>query len=250
LLGAPFMDQAAGFEPKECRLPEFRSEVVDELGLIFITFNPDAVSVNESLASLVERSKAEGWEMNKQVIVDAVEQDNKYNWKIQIETYMEFYHHIGAHKDSLEEESPGGRSWCEEDKGTWTAVHGGRKPNLTPEELAEKPSGTLINAYPLLMMGMNKKRCGFRILFPVGPNRTKSIIYSMARPEEIGTPEFEAGRAERKAKSEIVNREDNEVNDMQQFGALSSVAVVGRFSHLEACSWHLAEYVRRRIAAY
>ena len=49
--------------------------------------------------------------------------------------------------------------------------------------------------------------------------------------------------------TEIVNQEDNAVNDMQQIGAASSLARISRFSHLEASSWHRAEYVRRRFSA-
>jgi phenylpropionate dioxygenase-like ring-hydroxylating dioxygenase large terminal subunit len=249
LLGAPFMDQAAGFEPKECRLPEFRSEVVDELGLIFITFSDTVSSIGASLENLCARARQEGWDMKNKVIVNAVEQDNKYNWKIQVETYMECYHHIGAHLKSLEAESPGGRSWCEEDHGSYTVCHNGRKPNVTPEELAEKPPGYLVLVYPLLMLGVNKRWGGFRILFPVGPNRTKSIIYDLRSPEQVAAPDFEEQMAKNREMSAIINEEDNAVNDMQQVGAASAVARVGRFSHLEASSWHMAEYVRRHIVS-
>jgi phenylpropionate dioxygenase-like ring-hydroxylating dioxygenase large terminal subunit len=181
------------------------------------------------------------------VIVDVVDQDNAYNWKIQVETYMECYHHIGAHKDSLEADSPGGRSWCEEDKGTWTVCHNGTRANATPEQLAEKPPGCLVLVYPLLMIGRSPKRAGFRILFPVGPNRTKSRIFTLMSRERVEAPDFEEKLAEGRAKSAIINREDNEVNDMQQLGAASAVAQVGRFSHLEASSWHMAEHIRRAL---
>jgi phenylpropionate dioxygenase-like ring-hydroxylating dioxygenase large terminal subunit len=247
LLGAPFMDQAEGFAPKECRLPEFRSEIVADLGLIFVTFNPDISPISERIESLCARARAEGWDMADQVIVDVVDQDNKYNWKIQVETYMECYHHIGAHLKSLEADSPGGRSWCEEDMGSWTVCHWATKPGATPEELEEKPSGNLVLVYPLLMMGVNHKHAGFRILFPEGPNRTKSRIFSMMRRAEVEAPDFEEKLAKGRAMSEIINQEDNAVNDMQQIGAGSAVAEIGRFSHLEASSWHMAEHIRQCI---
>jgi phenylpropionate dioxygenase-like ring-hydroxylating dioxygenase large terminal subunit len=249
LLGAPFMEQAAGFRPKDCRLPEFRSEVVDELGLIFMTFNDKVGSIGLQLESLCQRARDEDWDMKNQVIVQMTEQDNKYNWKIQVETYMECYHHIGAHRNSLEDMSPGGRSWCEEDHGSWTACHNGRNPNATPEDLVENPPGYLVLVYPLLMLGVSKRWGGFRILFPVGPNRTKSIIYDMRRQAQVDDPGFAAQMEKDRALSAVINQEDNAVNDMQQFGAASAVARVGRFSHLEASSWHMAEYVRRGIAA-
>ena len=106
LLGAPFMDRAKGFPPKDYRLPEFRLEIVEALGLIFVTLNQDISPISERLAKLVERAEAEGWDYANRVIVDVVDQDNAYNWKIQVETYMEYYHHIGAHKQSLERSRP------------------------------------------------------------------------------------------------------------------------------------------------
>ena len=249
LLGAPFMDRAKGFPPKDYRLPEFRLEIVEALGLIFVTLNQDISPISERIASLVARAEAEGWDLANKVIVDVVDQDNAYNWKIQVETYMEYYHHIGAHKNSLEAESPGGRSWCEEQDhdGTWSIAHGGIPANWTEEQIAEKPPGSLILVYPLLMIGRSKKRASFRILFPVGPNRTKSRIFMLMTKEEAEAPDFEKSLAEKRAKSAIINREDNEVNDLQQLGAGSAVAKVGRFSHLEACSWHLAEHIRKQL---
>ena len=102
--------------------------------------------------------------------------------------------------------------------------------------------------YPLLMLGGAPNRpVGFRILFPVGPNRTKSRIYTLMTKEAAAAPDFEEQLAKHCALSEIINREDNEVNDLQQLGAGSAVAKVGRFSHLEACSWHLAEHIRKQI---
>ncbi len=248
LLGAPFMDRAEGFDVKNCRLPEFRSEVVDELGLIFITFSATRSSISADLASLCQRARAENWDMKNKLIVDMTEQDNKYNWKIQVETYMECYHHIGAHKDSLEDKSPGGRSWCEEDHGSWTVCHNGQRPNMTQEELAEHPPGYLVLVYPLLMLGVNPNWGGFRILFPVGPNRTRSIIYGLRSKAQVEAPDFAEKMEKERALSATINDEDNAVNDLQQVGAGSMVAEIGRFSHLEASSWHMAQYIRRHIA--
>lgn len=42
LLAAAFMDQAGGFDRSECRLPEVRTEILDETGLIFIALSEEA----------------------------------------------------------------------------------------------------------------------------------------------------------------------------------------------------------------
>jgi phenylpropionate dioxygenase-like ring-hydroxylating dioxygenase large terminal subunit len=90
LLGAPFMEQAANFDPKACRLPEVRTEIVEPLGLIFITFSQTAESIGDRLGDLCERLK--NWRMGELVGVQPSELDAKFNWKIQLETGMECYH--------------------------------------------------------------------------------------------------------------------------------------------------------------
>jgi phenylpropionate dioxygenase-like ring-hydroxylating dioxygenase large terminal subunit len=244
LLGAPFMEQAAEFEPKACRLPEIRSEIVAGLGLIFITFNPEAEPIGPKLQDLADNLAPLG--VTDYVVVAAREYDNKFNWKIQVETYMECYHHIGAHRESIEPTSPGHLSWCDEDKPGWTMCHAGVKPDL-PADHPDGESFGLVLVYPLTMIGITSKMMDIQILVPVGPNRTKSTwIYLMKRDEAMA-PDKDEKLAKRLERMDEINNEDLAVNDMQQYGAGSHLAEPGRFSHLEACSWHLAEYVRRHV---
>lgn len=247
LLGTPFMEQVDGFRPRDCRLPEVRSEIVDGLGLIFITFNDQAPSIGEKLRSLAERVERYQW--RGQVVVDTNDTVNQYNWKILIETYMECYHHIGAHSESLQPYKPGGLSWCEDEHDGWSVCHSILRKDLPPEKAKGFYDNELLLAYPMLLMGANPARCGFQVLLPQGPNQTRLIKYSLARPEEIGTPEF-AERLERgRERGALIQSEDNAVNDMQQLGAGSMLARTGRLSHLENSVWHLAEYIRARITA-
>ncbi len=249
LLGAPFMDHARGFPPQDCRLPEFRLEILDPLGLIFVTFNETIAPVGEKFASLAARATEEGWDFADQVIVDLMDQDNAYNWKIQVETYMECYHHIGAHAETAEPDSPGGRSWCEAGDGTYSVCHGGKPASVTPEQLKEKPPLRFLLVYPMLMIHKDGRSTGFRILFPEAPDRTRSRVFSLKRREETEAPDFAQKMEERRKLVDRINQEDNAVNDLQQIGAASSVAQAGRFSHLEACSWQLAEHIRRQLRA-
>ena len=247
LLGAPFMDRARDFAPENCRLPEFRLEILDPLGLIFVTFSQEAPPVAKALATLAERAVTEDWGFADRLITDVMDQDNVYNWKIQIETYMECYHHIGAHKDTAEPESPGGRSWCEADNGVYTVCHGGKPADATPEELAERPPLRFFLVYPMLMIHKDGKNTGFRILFPVSPGRTRSRVFTLRTAEDVARPDYAERMEKRRQLIDRINEEDNAVNDMQQIGAMSAVARVGRFSHLEACSWHLAQYIRDKL---
>src|ERR1700743_451404 len=123
------MEQAAGFTPKDCRLPEIRSEIVEPLGLIFITFSDQASPIGERLQDFIARYA--NWRFADLVAVRLREDDpqkdpwtrNNFNWKVQIETFMECYHHIGAHPETFEIAQPARLSSCEEGKPGWTICH-------------------------------------------------------------------------------------------------------------------------------
>jgi phenylpropionate dioxygenase-like ring-hydroxylating dioxygenase large terminal subunit len=261
LIGAPLMEQAAGFDKKAIRLPEFRSEVVEELGLIFVTFSESINSITERLSTLCDRATTHGWDLKDQVVVQTLHQTNLYNWKVQVETYVECYHHIGGHSESLQKIMPAGLSRCEEDKGTWTICHAGLNKNLSnlsPEErctvaafakdaIAGDTLGHIVVIYPCTLVTFMKGGGDIRILSPISPGVTKSTILTTRQFAQTQAPEFSQWLAEYTATAEMVNKEDNDINLMQQIGVLSSRAAVGRFSHLEAGAWHLAQFVRRRI---
>ncbi len=132
LLGVPFMDKAAEFDPKECRLPEIRSEIVEDLGFIFVTFSDTAESISERLEDLCVRLK--NWQVNELVAVEPSELDAAFNWKIQIETGMECLHHFAAHPETFEVNFPTRLSWCEDSKRGWTICHSPARPEA-PEEV-------------------------------------------------------------------------------------------------------------------
>jgi phenylpropionate dioxygenase-like ring-hydroxylating dioxygenase large terminal subunit len=254
LLGAPFMEQAANFDPKTCTLPEVRSEIIEPLGLIFISFSDSVGSISERLSGLIEHLAPAN--LKDMVVVDTRETENDYNWKILIETFMECYHHIGAHRDTLEPNFPARLSYVEDEKHGWSLCHSPLREDLVEEAYSddEKRPFSLYNIYPTLLMGSGmdlsrSDRINFITVIPVGPNKVISKRHTLVARSLIGTDSLEQRLQAQKDRGAKINKEDNEVNDMQQIGAASSFAPVGRLSHLEGSVWHLAEYVRKRLAA-
>ena len=260
LLAAPFMEQAEGFDPKSCRLPEMRTEIVEPLGMIFVTFSETVGSISERLGDLCERLK--NWKLGELVGVEPSEMDAAFNWKIQIETGMECYHHFAAHPETFEVNHPARLSWCEGSKAGWTICHSPAREGLPDEaytlglpvfpDLApdERRVFDLYHIYPLTRLAVFPDRLVFRLLTPVAPNRTLSRSIWLVRPEVAARPDLiEAAFESRREFNEKATKEDNDVNEMQQIGAGASLARVGRLSHLEATVWHLAEYVRGKLAA-
>jgi phenylpropionate dioxygenase-like ring-hydroxylating dioxygenase large terminal subunit len=253
LLGAPFMEQAEGFSPKECRLPEVRTEIVEGLGLIYITFSETVGSISERLEGLCERLAPAG--MKDMVVFQTRIIENDYNWKILIETFMECYHHIGAHRETLEPNFPARLSWVEDEKQGWSVCHSPLREEIVHEAYMDddKRPFSLYLVYPSLLMGSamdveRSERMNFITVTPVGPNKVITKRHMLVRPEDA-TDELREKMEKQRERFKKVNDEDNAVNDMQQIGAASSFARLGRLSHLEGSVWHLAEYVRNRLTA-
>jgi phenylpropionate dioxygenase-like ring-hydroxylating dioxygenase large terminal subunit len=270
LLGAPFMDQAAGFEPKQCRLPEIRSEIVEPLGLIFITFSEQPSSISDRLGDLSERYA--NWHFDKLVAVRPREEGmeesadrwvkNRYNWKVQVETFMECYHHIGAHLETFEVEQPARLSSCEDAKQGWTICHSPfRKespdsaytiglPVVETLTAEERRTCDYVLIFPYTLLSIRPDSAGVVILIPVDPKTTLSRSFTLVTAEAAAAPGLVAEKfGALKDFFAKAMKEDNDVNEMQQIGAASRYAPIGRLSHLELTVAHLADYVRSRIGS-
>lgn len=258
LVVAPFMDKIEGFDTKRCSLPRIRSEVVD--GTIYICFSDETPSLAPRLAAFSERMKP--YRLNDLILAYTVEFTCEFNWKIAVETFMESYHHIGAHARTLQDEHPGGLSWGEEDHGAWAASHQPLRPdlptsaNLTsglppfpdlPDEMA-RDSGLYL-VYPVNLIGTHADRIHWTTLIPLAANKTKWVRHVLVQPEAADLPNLPEIAAGLKEAGLRIADEDLGVNSMQQYGATSSFASVGRVSHLESAVWQLSEYVRRQVAA-
>lgn len=262
LLGAPLMD-GTDLARSSCRLPEYRSEVVDELGLIFVSFSTSVAPISERLASLCERARQEGWGLKDQLVISDQPMMNNFNWKIQAETYMECYHHLGGHLETLEKVFPAALSGPEPDHGAWSVCHirlTDRLDRLSETERATADAlapgggpgdtvGHLVMIYPLTLITVMPGGCDLRFLRPIGPARTAARVLATRDGAEVAQPGFEQWLEEFNAGWDVINKEDNDMNDLQQVGVSSSRAAPGRLSRLEACVGYLANYVRRQITA-
>lgn len=258
LVVAPHMEKAEGFDPKRCTLPHIRSEVVE--GTIYICFSDETPSLAPRLASFAERMKA--FRLKDLIVAYSMEFTCEFNWKIAVETFMESYHHIGAHAKTLQDKHPGGLSYGEDSHEAWTASHQPLRPDLPTEtnmqsglppfpdlpDEVRRDSGLYL-IYPFNLIGTHADRIHWTTLIPVSANRTTWVRHVLVQPEALELPNLAEIAARMKAIGQRIADEDLEVNSMQQYGATSTYAQVGRLSHLESAVWQLSDYVRRRIAA-
>lgn len=256
LLGAPLMDQVNGFDTKNCKLPEIRSEIVD--GVIYITFNDKAYSIKDKLSDFSQLMAK--YEMDDLVVGWQVDYVCDFNWKIAVETFMECYHHIGAHRDTVEPMHPGRLTYIDDTRPGWTIAWEPLRPDAKTEEAysnglppfrnltdAELRLDSLALVYPMTLYGITPNRISVTGLIPVGPQKTlwrRNVLVPRATKE---LPEFEEIVKKARLIGDRIAQEDLDVNDMQQIGATSHLARPGRLSHLEKVVWQLADFVRDRV---
>ena len=65
----------------------------------------------------------EKWAAQDLVVVDARSWDCPFNWKVIVENFMESYHHLGAHSQSLQPMMPARDTWTEAERAHYVRCH-------------------------------------------------------------------------------------------------------------------------------
>jgi len=260
LLAAPFMEGSESFDKTKCPLPEVRTEIVDDLGLIFLTFSSTTESIGERLADF--RARYGNFKLGDLASIRVNAMDSAFNWKIQVETFMECYHHIGAHPTTFEVDQPARLSSCDDGKAGWSVCHSPYRAEAPPEA---KMSGLpmfpdlvgpdrdicdYVNIFPNALLAIRPDIISLLVLFPEGPRRTAAHVVTLAHRDALADPPaIEASFARKADFMALAMKEDNAINELQQSGVTSRLARPGRLSQLETTVWDLANYVRRRVSS-
>jgi phenylpropionate dioxygenase-like ring-hydroxylating dioxygenase large terminal subunit len=260
LKAAPFMDKANSFDTRNCSLPEIRSEIV--LGTIYINFSGDAPPLEPRLRGMIKEFAHV--DMDDLIVGYSTDFSCSFNWKIAIETFMECYHHIGAHAKTLQPHSPGGLSWGEDmqdpDQG-WVVLRHPLRDDVPMDFVSrsglphfdgmtdeEKRVGSLYHVFPLNLIGTSADALRWTTILPISAGQTWWIRHHLVRKDALNMPNFAELMETTKENGAVIAGEDVGVNTLQQIGAKSRFAKPGRLSHLEKPVWQLADYVRDRMA--
>lgn len=257
LSGAPSMNQAQDFDRQQCSLPKIRHEVV--FGMIFVTFNAEAPSIAQRLAPLSERFQR--YHFNDLVTAYTLDYDCPYNWKMAIETFMECYHHAAVHRTTLEDSFPGRLSSIIDDGPGWTICHQPLRKNGELSEILtegllpfvglndeQMRYSELVLLYPNCLLSLNPDRITISAILPISTTATQWHRVVLVSRDTAEQEDFAQTVERMKQGSVAIIDEDQWINAEQQRGSRSRLARPGRLSHLETTVWHLANYLKIRMA--
>jgi phenylpropionate dioxygenase-like ring-hydroxylating dioxygenase large terminal subunit len=237
LRGAPLMEQAEGFIASSEKLPVVALEVWQ--GWVFLNLDPSASPLSPSLAELDQKLSPFGFEEFR--LVRTLHFDSPWNWKILVENFMESYHHIGAHPETLNQAFPAKGTYGEDVQGNYLLLE---NPSIDEESIAPFWAGCILPA-------------GLFAIF-----RDKEAPYAFWYQMDIDAPDHFALKVnilvppmlaaqsdvveEIVAATTAIHMEDIPVCEGVWKGVNSRFYKPGRLSHLEKCLWQFYAYLEKR----
>ena len=255
LRAAPYMQECEIFEKGKIHLPALQVETWE--GFVWANFDPGCdESLNHKLASLSERTQR--YNMAKLNLVHRNDTVHKCNWKIMLENFNDFYHHMGLHNKSLQPHYPTEMSAYEPFDGAATIFHalpaestdntlsGGWDPISTLNE-QERSEILNVGIYPNLCITYEPELVNILLLYPLDHQTVGLSEYLLVPEETTRSPNFSEGvKRFNNANKEILD-EDFIGCVRVQAGVNSMFAGKGLLSHLEESARHGNQWIVDRL---
>ncbi len=250
LRGAPMMDAVEDFDERNCRLPCLALEVWE--GFIFVNLDAQANPLTPQLTGL--HALVGDYRFGDLVIAETMTFDSPWNWKILVENFMEAYHHIGTHKETLEPLYPSRQSSVPDNGGQpWTFLWmPGNEP--VPEDQSifpvlddEQRNGLFAAAImPNFLFAASAHNGIWYQLEPRGHDAMNLRIHLLLPPEVVAAMSEE----EKKGIAELIraiHQEDITANEGPWRGLHGALTRQGRLSSFEKAIWQLNQYWSDRL---
>ncbi|MCG8589828.1 MAG: aromatic ring-hydroxylating dioxygenase subunit alpha, partial [Proteobacteria bacterium] len=253
LVGAPMMDGAEGFDRQTCRLPELRSELWE--GWIFVNFDADAAPLGPRLEPLSKLLAP--YAMADMVAVETATFDSPFNWKVLVDNFMEAYHHIATHRDTLEPVFPARRSHTPDNEGPYSVLF---MPDRADAEIpfAGLPRASRLDTdqerwlvaavvYPFHLFAPSAESLAWYQLLPHGHDRFTLRIYTCFAREALDDPAHAEAVEGIQAFTKIVHHQDIEACEAVWSGLGSRCFDTGRLCPLEKTIWQFNQWWVERM---
>lgn len=255
LAGAPHTKEVEGFDFANCSLLPVKLETWG--GYIFVNFDPDSASLNDSLDADGVREFADALHPEETRTSDKYTYEIACNWKFVPENLMDMYHVGVIHKDSFGGHFPVNDFRYRLDKHGYHATY---------ESYTMAPNGaTLFGTMPWLRGKVTERfACTVWIkpsmnIFgrhdliqpivttPIAVDRTQVTVYTQLPKEYFDAPAFEQKNKIYADFIRTVLSEDNAMIESLQNGVKSRSFVPGPTVKLERAIHHCLNYYLDRI---
>ena len=262
-LASMHMETAEGFDDRDWNLSEIRTEIWH--GFVFVNLDGKASPLAEQYARF-GRSIAP-WNTAEMEVAISLEWECDFNWKVMVENWIESYHHMGAHVQTLQVTMPARSTWAEPEQPSFIHCHlpfrpanaaeirdavaeGKPMPGFTPIvglPVDRQVEWGLYLGHPCFMFLTMRDRVLCYRLQPISAQRCKLLTMTLVSKEAKLAPDYEATLiAETKMLADF-HLEDMAVNTAVQAGLRSRHAVRGRLSHLEEPVWMIQRFIASRL---
>jgi len=258
LIAAPYMDGSKHFNPERCRLPSYRLETW--AGFIFVNLDENAPTLASRMTTL--EGYIDNYRVGGQVEIMHYVDEWAGNWKLSAENSMEYYHHVGLHKDTVQEQLPAKNSYVPPPPQDLSFTHmrcgmnesfkikghpmnpSGDIEHFTEEELT---TGYMVYIFPAFTMAMRPNGNNWLSFRPSSVENTKILGGYLVSPDLLEqTPDIGAQRRELILK---VNAEDALATTELAKAMHSSKAARGPLGPFEGTVAQFYRYLARTLCA-
>jgi phenylpropionate dioxygenase-like ring-hydroxylating dioxygenase large terminal subunit len=253
LRGAPEMQGSVAFERASCRLPELRVELWE--GWIFASFDAAAAPLAPRLEAL--RRAVAPYRPAELRTTEPLVFDHDWNWKVMVENFVESYHHMGVHADTLQPLVPAAGTFGEDGDGPCAILHnptrdGAPLPALfpvTPGLSAAQRADFVVGAvFPFHLFSVQQDSMLWYQLEPESAERFRLRIFPCVPAAALEDKGLAARLPAFRDFVDAIHRQDIAACQGVQRGLRSRLAEPGPLSQLERCVWQLHRYVAERLA--
>ncbi|MFT5133375.1 MAG: phenylpropionate dioxygenase-like ring-hydroxylating dioxygenase large terminal subunit, partial [Gammaproteobacteria bacterium] len=240
----------------DCRLSQLRMEIWE--GFIFVNISGDAEPLAPQLVDL--QKILANWRMAE--LVPAHEPfyyDQQQNWKINAESFLEAYHHLGAHIKTFQPTYPAAQTYPIASTGNYsilsfgpaqasaaTNIDGGSDfPVIDGLSETERLEPMVVFIWPSLLLGVGPDLVAYYRLMPTSSETHDLWLNDLMSRTTVENPELKQAiesRTEWSAKI-VHETDDMPVFDRCQAGIRSPFYEQGRLSvPYERCIWEFNQW--------
>jgi len=246
------MEGVEGFDRAKCALPEIRSELWE--GWLFVYFDRAADALGPQLTALSKMLA--NYRMSEMVTVETATFDSPFNWKVLVDNFMEAYHHIAIHQETLEPIFPAAMSNVPPNEGPYSVlfmparaelgVGGASGPEALPHHgsLSEEEHARLVAAaiYPFHLFAPAADSLTWYQIIPHAYDRFTLKIHVCFPRETLANPLCEPAVEGLQSLIRQIHLQDIEACAAVWGGLQSKSFESGRLSLLEKSIWQFNQW--------